>query len=67
MRVDEQKIYKGEVYYASRDAQQKRLYKEGRKVSIESYTSAIEFDKNMVQIEFDTTGTNYIHLVMEGR
>lgn len=60
------KKYRGTIYYASKDAQQKRLYKEGQKLTIESYHRAVEFeDSTMVQLDLDSSGTNYIHLAVE--
>ena len=58
--------YRGTIYYASKDAQEKRLYKEGQKLTIESYHRAVEFENStMVQIDLDSSGTNYIHLALE--
>lgn len=58
--------YRGTIYYASKDAQQKRLYKEGQKLTIESYHRAVEFeDSTMVQLDLDSSGTNYVHLALE--
>lgn len=60
------KSYRGTVFYASKDAEQKRLYKEGQMLTVESYHRAVEFeDSKMVQLDFDRSGTNYIHLALE--
>ena len=52
----------GTVYYASKDAQRNRYYFEGRKIGTNNYHKALYLTDNFVQIDFDSSGTNYIHL-----
>ena len=52
----------GVVYYASKDAQAKRYYYEGRKIGTNSYHSVREIEPGFVEVNFDSSGTNYIHL-----
>ncbi len=54
----------GTVFYASKRAQENRYYFEGRKIGTNNYYKAIYIADNLVQIDFDSTGTNYIHLTL---
>ena len=63
MKVNQ--TFKGTVFYASKDAQAKRLYKEGRHISTNLYHRAVMIESNFVQLDLDSTGTNYIHLTLD--
>lgn len=52
----------GTVYYASKDAQKNRYYFEGRKIGTNNYHEAVYLNDKFVQIDFDKSGTNYVHL-----
>lgn len=54
--------FKGTIYYASKKAQQDKLYKEGREVTVTNYHSAHYLGNNFMDIDLDSSGTNYIHL-----
>ena len=52
----------GIVYYASKDAQQKRLYKEGMSVNTGDYESARYLGDKFLEVNLDNSGTSYIHV-----
>lgn len=61
--MGENKTYVGTIWYASKDAQSKRYYFEGRKIGTNNYKTAVMLDDNKtVQLDLDSSGTNYIHL-----
>lgn len=55
----------GTVFYASKNAQKNRYYFEGRKIGTNNYHSIYEIEPGFVEVNFDATGTNYIHLTLE--
>jgi len=55
--------FKGTVFYASKNAKQKKYMVEGSKVNIHDFYHAVRLGEYAVQIDFDSTGTNYIHLI----
>lgn len=57
--------FTGTIFYASKDAQTKRLYSEGRHIKTNRYHRAVFIEENFVQLDFDSTGTNYIHLALD--
>lgn len=59
-----QKTIRGVIFYASKDAQQKRLYKEGGSINTESYHRAVYLEDNFVQLDLDESGTNYVHVTI---
>lgn len=52
----------GVVYYASKKAQANRLLKEGYTVTVNSHHKLVYLNDRVVQIDFDGSGTKYIHL-----
>lgn len=52
----------GIVYYASKKAQANRLLKEGYTVTVNSHHKLAYLNDRVVQVDFDSSGTNYIHL-----
>jgi hypothetical protein len=54
----------GQVYYASKDAQRKRYYFEGRAIGTNNYHSVHYLNDGFVEINLDDSGTNYIHLAL---
>ena len=52
----------GKIYYASKDAQAKRYYFEGREIGTNSYHTAVWLSDTFVQLDLDSSGTNYIHV-----
>ena len=57
----------GKIFYASKDAQAKRYYFEGRKITTNSYHSVYEIEPGFVEVNFDSSGTNYIHLTLTNK
>lgn len=57
-------MLKGIIYYASKKAQTDKLLKEGCTVTIsgQCLSSAVYLANNFVQIDFDKSGQNYIHM-----
>lgn len=58
------KTFTGTVYYASESAQRNRYYFEGRKIGTNNYHKALYLNDKCVQIDLDSSGTNYIHLTL---
>lgn len=54
----------GTIFYASKDAKRKHLYKEGQHLTVTPY-SATEISPGFWQINLDSTGTDYIHLTQD--
>lgn len=54
----------GKIFYASKNAQA-RYYFEGREIGTNNYYSAYTIEPGFVEINFDSTGTNYIHLALQ--
>lgn len=59
-----EKRIRGTVFYASKDAQKERLYKEGGTINTESYHRAVYLEDNFVQLDLDESGTNYVHVTI---
>ena len=57
------KTFKGTVFYASNKAKNNRYIKEGSKVTIDNFYHAITLGEKAIQIDFDSSGQNYIHLI----
>lgn len=57
-------MLKGIIYYASKKAQTDKLLKEGYTATISGKClgTAVYLADNFVQIDFDTSGQNYIHM-----
>lgn len=58
------KTVTGTVFYASKDAQAKRYYFEGRKIGTNNYHSIHIIEPGFIEVNFDSSGTNYIHLTL---
>ncbi len=54
----------GQVFYASKAAQKNRYYFEGRAIGTNDYKNVRYLDDGFVEINFDDSGTNYIHLAL---
>ena len=55
----------GTIYFASRDAEAKRLYKADHRVNTDLYHRAVFLSDTFVQLDFDSTGTNYVHVTLD--
>lgn len=55
----------GKIFYASKKAQEKRYYFEGREIGTNDYYSVYTIEPGFVEVNFDSTGTNYIHLALQ--
>lgn len=64
-RGDGKKKFTGTIYYASKQAKQDRYYKEGHRVTIDNYQSYHMIEPSFVQIEFNSSGTSYVHMAIK--
>lgn len=53
-------MIKIKIFYASKDAKQKHLYKEGQTVTVANPYMVIQYRGDFFNVNLDSTGTNYI-------